>query len=167
MQRFLRREGQQTRDVSKQLGIWNIVGNHLIPLIIAERKNMDIVFEAGTLIFFILSWRTLIPSVKLLVMLTFPVDDCIEKEKVEEYMQCYKEAFLQQVSPCHDSVLLSSSHTQDVLTILMSFLSQPLRLLVDECDLFSLSRSLSLCVCGHGCVMCEKVHRGNRLNMGD
>eukprot|EP01018_Ginkgo_biloba_P015370 Gb_19078 [translate_table: standard] len=47
LQRFLRRDHPQTRDVFKQLGKWKTVPQDLIPIIEACRDEPDLVINAG------------------------------------------------------------------------------------------------------------------------
>ncbi|KAH9307878.1 hypothetical protein KI387_035789, partial [Taxus chinensis] len=78
LQRFLRRDHPQTRDVFKQLGKWNTMSQDLIPIIEHYRDEPE----------------TIINTVKVVVFLTMPIDPSSDDVSLQmEYLWSFKELF--------------------------------------------------------------------------
>ncbi|XP_059067114.1 uncharacterized protein LOC131079685 isoform X2 [Cryptomeria japonica] len=78
LQRFLRRDHPQTRDVFKQLGKWNTMSQDLIPIIEHYRDEPE----------------TIVNAVKVIVFLTMPIDPSSDDISLQmEYLWSFKELF--------------------------------------------------------------------------
>eukprot|EP00937_MAST-01D_sp_MAST-1D-sp2_P000746 g746.t1 len=99
LQRAIRRDGR-TRAVARQLGLWRIFQKKLLPMVAQHSDERELVFSV----------------LKLLVMLTMPVDDeTSAPEQQRGFIRDYKHAFLQ---PAFNDV----SYT----ALLMQMLEEPL-----------------------------------------
>jgi timeless len=47
LQRFLRRDDPESRDIFMQLGKWNTIRQDILPIIISYRDQFDLVLNAG------------------------------------------------------------------------------------------------------------------------
>lgn len=47
LQRFLRRDDAESRDIFMQLGKWNTIRQDILPIIISYRDQFDLVLNAG------------------------------------------------------------------------------------------------------------------------
>src|SRR5688572_21247981 len=44
---MLRRDNPETQDIRYRLGQWRTLRTHLVPVLLAERENLEIVFHCG------------------------------------------------------------------------------------------------------------------------
>lgn len=95
LQRFLRRDHPQTRDVFKQLGKWNTVSQDLIPIIEQYRNETELVMN----------------TVKVIVFLTMPIDPSSDDISLQmEYLWSFKASF-----SCNDAIAVIVSLLEEPL----------------------------------------------------
>lgn len=95
LQRFLRRDHPQTRDVFKQLGKWNTVSQDLIPIIEKYRDETELVMN----------------TVKVIVFLTMPIDPSSDDISLQmEYLWSFKVSF-----SCNDAIAVIVSLLEEPL----------------------------------------------------
>ncbi|KAG0582042.1 hypothetical protein KC19_3G029100 [Ceratodon purpureus] len=95
LQRFLRRDDPQQRDIFMQLGKWNTIRQDVLPIIIHYRDDFDLVLNA----------------VKVMVFLTMPIDpSSVDIPQQLQYLRQFKAAVLED-----DAIGVIVSHLQDPL----------------------------------------------------
>lgn len=95
LQRFLRRDHPQTRDVFKQLGKWNTVSQDLIPIIEKYRDETELVMN----------------TVKVIVFLTMPIDPSSDDISLQmDYLWSFKASF-----SCNDAIAVIVSLLEEPL----------------------------------------------------
>ena len=106
LQRAIRRD-DRTHAISRQLGLWRIFQKKLLPMLAAHVDERDLVFSV----------------LKLLVMLTMPVDDDSQNpEQQRQFMREYKLEFIKPAREAADG----SSESITYLGLLMQMLEVPL-----------------------------------------